>query len=147
VTPPQKLEPLRAALDTEIFVREQYDFVRSYRLKRLIERVAEGHLELFITDVTEREVRAGIKRRVTEAIALLQNKKATRILQNTTLFTSLVSIDVAKTIAELEAQFDHFCTVASIEKGRPSQGTKLRSTNSQMQSQSLRSNSGQAAGI
>lgn len=114
-------QPLRSKLfflDTETYVARNFQF-DSGVLKTLRSHLEEDDCHLLITDVNVREVRRHLRRKATEAHAVISKaKKDAMILRNTTSLPwhgifAPVSID--DIYNELVAKFDNFLDSDSVE--------------------------------
>jgi hypothetical protein len=112
------LKTRNIVLDTQTIYGENFKYDSS-RLRDLKTRVAAGQLRVLMTDINEREVRAGIRKRVKEAVEAFGSKvrNGARILSNLTgeyglLFDPKKEADV---VSRLTKQFDQFLVDAKVE--------------------------------
>ncbi len=97
-------------IDTEVFRRENLHFT-SRRFHRLAELVREGHITVYVTDVTVGEIGRAIDTAVADAVALLKRKETRRILgilaqSDTERFSGVLSLNKEALVQDLSARFD-----------------------------------------
>lgn len=105
-------------LDTQAIYSENFKY-ESRNLRELKERASAAQLKVFITDINEREIRAGIRKRVNEAVNVFTSKdrSGARILSNLPgEYDLLFDRDKAsEAIEKLTKQFDQFLVDAKVE--------------------------------
>ena len=103
----------RVFLDTEVFVRENFNY-KSTRFKSLMSLASAGRIQVFSTDLTLREIETSIRSHVDGAVAsvkpgpVLKNSDLPRVKA---LFGKL---DVARIRDELVGQLNQYMEVAKI---------------------------------
>ncbi len=112
----RRLETTKVVLDTEVFYKEVFAYNQRH-FRDLTQHAVEGQLELYITDINDREIRAGIRKRVADAAEVLSasNRTKARVLSNLVSFGPLLGkFDSAAAEQALVAQFDTFMAAANI---------------------------------
>ena len=103
----------RVFLDTEVFVHENFNY-NSPRFRSLMTLALAGRIQVFLTDLTLREIEANIRSRVNEAVvsirpnAVLRNSGLPRVRA---LFEKL---DVARIQEELVSQLEKYLKAAKV---------------------------------
>lgn len=105
-------------LDTSIFIAE--NFFAGTRIKSLLKIAEQGHINLFITEITKRELINNIRKSVLEAVAFhkrFKKSKESWVLRNggeglTSLFENLDSNEL---IQALENNIDNFISKGVIQ--------------------------------
>ena len=103
----------RVFLDTEVFVHENFDY-KSPRFRSLMTLALAGRIQVFLTDLTLREIEANIRSRVNEAVvsirpnAVLRNSGFPRVRA---LFEKL---EVARIQEELVSQLEKYLKAAKV---------------------------------
>lgn len=98
------------ALDAQIFYGENFNF-QSRRFQELKAHASHGRLKLYVTDISVREVRAGVKKRVSQALKAFKDARVdAQILKNVPSVWNVIPArdHCSEIVASLIEQFDAF---------------------------------------
>jgi predicted nucleic acid-binding protein len=105
-------------IDTQVFVAVGFSF-KNRTFNALQEHLASGRLRLVLTDITVREVKARIRKSVTEELANHKKfRKETHVLWNSSrsdVIGVLIAVKPQAVIDELFGAFDRFLAEANAE--------------------------------
>ena len=99
-------------LDTAVFVEENFNF-RSPRIRSLVSLASDDIVNVFLTDITVREIKANLKEQVSRAV----QKRPDPILKNSSLPAVkrlFKSVDAEAVEKEFLSQFDRFMKDAGV---------------------------------
>jgi hypothetical protein len=102
-------------LDTDVFLHENFDY-DSPRLASLTSLAASDRIQVFLTDLTVREVRANLLKAIDDAVASMARPHP--ILRHSTqraVKQLFIPLERAALEAELLAQFDQFLRAAKVK--------------------------------